>query len=138
MPRFRKRSLDRSTETVDDDNTVDGEDVEVKQPPKSTRANAKVTEDQEKKKKLSIADRFRANTTETDRNEIAVKVLNFELTRKVQKLRGRRSAKNSVWRKMSSTRLFGLPRDTATQLLIGLSPSNPLRADGNITANSRC
>ena len=37
---------DRSTETVDADNTVDGEDVEVKQPPKSTRANAKVTEEQ--------------------------------------------------------------------------------------------
>ena len=37
---------DRSTETVDDDNTVDGEDVEVKQPPKSTRANAKVPEEQ--------------------------------------------------------------------------------------------
>ena len=39
---------DPSTETVDDDNTVDGEDVEVKPSPKSTRANAKVTEEQVK------------------------------------------------------------------------------------------
>ena len=36
----------RSTETVDADNTVNGEDVEVKQLPKSTRANAKVPEEQ--------------------------------------------------------------------------------------------
>ena len=37
---------DLSTEAVEDDNTVDGEDAEVKQSPKSTRANAKVTEEQ--------------------------------------------------------------------------------------------
>ena len=70
---------DRSTETVDDDNTVDGEDAEMKQPPKSTRADAKVTEDQGKEKKLSIADRFRANTTEKDRNEIAARVVELRI-----------------------------------------------------------
>ena len=70
---------DRSTETVDDDNTVDGEDAEMKQPPKSTRADAKVTENQGKEKKLSIADRFRANTTEKDRNEIAARVVELRI-----------------------------------------------------------
>ena len=37
---------ERPTETVENDNTVDGEDAEAKQTPKSTRANAKVTEEQ--------------------------------------------------------------------------------------------
>ena len=45
-PEVSEAQSEQSAETVDDDNTVDGEDVEVKQPPKSTRANAKVTEDQ--------------------------------------------------------------------------------------------
>ena len=88
---------DRSTETVDDDNTVDGEDGEVKSSPKSTRANAKVTEEQlreiqsrseagESNSELatefnlsSTAIRFVVETTEGARNEIAVKVVELRI-----------------------------------------------------------
>lgn len=88
---------DQSTETVDADNTVDGEDGEVKSSPKSTRANAKVTEEQlreiqsrseagESNSELatefnlsSTAIRFVVETTEGARNEIAVKVVELRI-----------------------------------------------------------
>ena len=72
---------DRSTATVDDDNTMANEDAEAKPTPKPARANAKVTENQGKKKKLSIADRFIAETTEGTRNEIAVKVVELRINK---------------------------------------------------------
>ena len=59
------------TETVENDNTVDGEDMEVKQPPKSTRKSSEP--------KKSAADKFREAKSLDERKEIGRQVAELRI-----------------------------------------------------------
>ncbi len=92
---FRTQS-ERSTERVENDSAASDEIAEAHDIPKSSRANAKVTEEQiplretrrevpkstrtkSRKKKSSIAERYVAETTVEDRDSIAAKVVELRI-----------------------------------------------------------
>ena len=80
------------TETVENDNTVDGEDMEVKQPPKSTRKSSE--------SKKSAADKFREAKSLDERKEIG---------RQVAELRINSTGSKPSWRSIRTK--LGLKND---------------------------
>ena len=80
------------TETVENDNTVDGEDMEVKQPPKSTRKSSEP--------KKSAADKFREAKNLDERKEIG---------RQVAELRINSTGSKPSWRSIRTK--LGLKND---------------------------